>query len=142
MPPPVRSAESRRSFESAFRQFHGRRDVPGVFLAWSGIVESIIYGAEGLKPLDRWFSLLDGLMSEFGISRPRGRRAVTCSMVRALALRRPLYSAMERWADPPWSCPGKAGTSHPDRGPHSPRFLPLRRGELRNWRFFSTRWGR
>lgn len=97
---PFDPAESRRSFESAFQQFHGGRDVPGVFLAWSGIVESIIYGAEGLKPLDRWFSLLDGLMSEFGDfpSEEVGAR-VTCSMVRALALRRPHYSAMERWAD-------------------------------------------
>jgi len=97
---PFDPAESRRSFESAFRQFHGLRDVPGVFLSWSGVVESIIYGAEGLKPLDRWFSLLDGLMSEFGDfpSEEVGAR-VTCSMVRALALRRPLYSAMEQWAD-------------------------------------------
>ncbi|MDD5763155.1 MAG: AAA family ATPase, partial [bacterium] len=97
---PFDPAESRRSFENAFQQFHGDRDVPGVFLAWSGIVESIIYGTEGLKPLDRWFSLLDGLMSEFGDfpSEEVGAR-VTCSMVRALALRRPHYSAMERWAD-------------------------------------------
>ncbi|HWS15258.1 MAG TPA: BTAD domain-containing putative transcriptional regulator, partial [Candidatus Methylomirabilis sp.] len=97
---PSDPAESRGAFESAFRQFHGHRDVPGVFLAWSGIVESIIYGAEGLKPLDRWFSLLDGLMSEFGDfpSEEVGAR-VTCSMVRALALRRPHDSAMERWAD-------------------------------------------
>jgi len=97
---PSDAAESRRAFESAFRQFHGRRDVPGVFLAWSGIVESIIYGAEGLKPLDRWLSLLDGLMSEFGDfpSEEIGAR-VTCSMVRALSLRRPHDSAMERWAD-------------------------------------------
>jgi LuxR family maltose regulon positive regulatory protein len=97
---PYDAAESRRSFENAFRQFHGRRDVPGVFLAWSGMVESIIYGAEGLKPLDRWFSLLDGMMSEYGDfpSEEIGAR-VTCSMVRALALRRPNYSAMEQWAD-------------------------------------------
>jgi len=97
---PFDAAESRRSFESAFRQFHGHRDVPGVFLAWSGIVESIIYGAEGLKPLDRWFSLLDGLMTEFGDfpSEEVGARVV-CSMVRALALRRPRISGMERWAD-------------------------------------------
>jgi len=88
-----------------------------VFFSLVGIVESIIYGAEGLKPLDRWFSLLDGLMSEFGISVRGGRRAVTCSMVRALALRRPLYSAMERWATAPWSCPGQARTSPPGSRP-------------------------
>jgi ATP/maltotriose-dependent transcriptional regulator MalT/DNA-binding SARP family transcriptional activator len=97
---PFAPGESRLDFESAFRKFHERRDIPGVFLAWSGIVESIIYGAEGLKPLDPWFTLLDGLMSEFGDfpSEEIGART-TFSMVRALALRRPRDSAMERWAD-------------------------------------------
>ncbi|MBI5575296.1 MAG: hypothetical protein HY896_02915 [Deltaproteobacteria bacterium] len=97
---PFEPRESRKAFEEAFRRFYELRDVGGVFLAWSGIAESIMYGHEGLKPLDRWFSLLDGLMNEFGDfpSEEIGAR-VTCSMIRALALRRPPYSAMERWAD-------------------------------------------
>lgn len=97
---PFEPGESGKDFEEAFQRFHERQDGPGAFLAWSGVVESIMYGQEGLKPLDRWFSLLDGLMSEFGDfpTEEIGAR-VTCSMIRALALRRPPYAAMEQWAD-------------------------------------------
>ncbi|MBI5418683.1 MAG: hypothetical protein HZA60_01210 [Deltaproteobacteria bacterium] len=95
----TRPAESRPHFEEALRVFRARRDAEGVYLAWSGAVESIIYGFEGLTPLDPWFPLVDELLREYGAFPTEEIAArVTCSMVRALALRCPPYPAREAWA--------------------------------------------
>ena len=97
---PFDADKSRRYFEDAFHAFTRGKDVPGIFMAWSGVVESILYGSEGLTPLDQWFTVLDDLLkkqrkfpSEIIESR------VTCSMMRALAFRRPVDVDMEKWAD-------------------------------------------
>jgi LuxR family maltose regulon positive regulatory protein len=97
---PFNSTESREKFEKAFELFKTQKDVPGIFLAWSGVVESIVYGYEGLKPLDRWFSILDELLKEFKKlpSEEIGGR-VTCSVIRGLAFRRPPHFPMELWAE-------------------------------------------
>ena len=97
---PFDADKSRRYFEDAFGKFRKVKDVSGIFMAWSGVVESIMYGSEGLKPLDQWFTVLDDLL--------KNRRRfpseiiesqVTCSMMRALALRRPAHVNIEKWAD-------------------------------------------
>jgi DNA-binding SARP family transcriptional activator len=97
---PFNPAESRESFEKAFKLFKTKKDISGIFLAWSGVVESIVYGNEGLKPLDYWFSVFKTLWSgykEFPSSEIETQ--VTCSMIRSLSFRRPPYSSMESWAD-------------------------------------------
>ena len=48
-------------FEQAFEQFKARGNLPGVLLAWSGVVYSTIYRFEDYLPLDRWIQLFPEL---------------------------------------------------------------------------------
>jgi DNA-binding SARP family transcriptional activator len=97
---PFNPTESRDKFEKAFDLFRTQKDASGLFLAWSGVTESIVYGYEGLKPLDRWFSIIEALLGEFKEFPSEEIKArVTCSMIRGLALRRPPYYSTESWAD-------------------------------------------
>ncbi len=90
---------SRRDFERAFREFAARRDPSGVFPAWSGVVEAIMYGSEGLKPLDPWLASLDGLLDSFGgFPDDDVAAGTTLTMVKALSLRRPALASAATWA--------------------------------------------
>jgi DNA-binding SARP family transcriptional activator len=81
-------AESQACFEEAFWEFERRKDVPGVFLAWAGVVDSIITGMESYRPLDAWIPLLPGLLERYG-GLPPGviGDQVTCSMFKAISFR-------------------------------------------------------
>jgi ATP/maltotriose-dependent transcriptional regulator MalT/DNA-binding SARP family transcriptional activator len=96
----INPIESLKNFEKAFELFKIQKDATGIFLAWSGAVESIIYSYEGLKPLDRWFSIIEDLLSEFKEFPSEEIEArVTCIMLRGLAFRQPHYPSMESWLD-------------------------------------------
>ena len=84
---PFSPGESRARFEEALGKFDARREAPGVFRSWSGVVESIITPVENLTPLDGWISLLPRLLEKYG-GLPSGEVGdiVTCSMYRALVL--------------------------------------------------------
>ena len=91
---------SRRDFEKVFREFVGRREPSGIFLAWTGAVESIMYGSEGLKPLDPWIASLDGLLESFGGFPDEAVAAgATLAMIKALSLRRPPLDSAQGWAE-------------------------------------------
>jgi len=97
---PDRPDESRRDFEESFRRFRLRKEPEGAFLAWSGIVDSIVYGSGSLKSIDGWFSTLSDLMGTEGTFPSSGiEESVTCSAIRALALRRPSNVDMHAWAE-------------------------------------------
>jgi len=96
---PFNPMESRVYFEEAFVRLRSQKS-PGAFLAWAGIVESIMYGNEGLTPLDSWFPVIERLLKQFkGFPSEYIETNVTCTMIRALALRRPTGFHMKRWAD-------------------------------------------
>ncbi|MBM2828106.1 MAG: malT [Actinobacteria bacterium] len=81
-------AESQACFEEAFWKFEKRNDVPGVFLAWAGVVDSIITGMEGYRPLDAWIPLLPPLLERHGSLLPSEiEDQVTCSMFKAISFR-------------------------------------------------------
>ncbi len=91
---------SRREFEKVFREFVRRRDPSGIFPAWTGTVESIMYGSEGLKPLDPWIASLDGLLEAFGGFPDESVAAgTTLAMIKALSLRRPPLASAPEWAE-------------------------------------------
>lgn len=97
---PFNPAESLFYFEEAFRKFKAKQDATGTFLAWSGIIESILYGSEGLKKLDLWLPILDKLLMEFkGFPTEYIEANVLCSMIRALSMRRPTYINMDEWVE-------------------------------------------
>src|SRR3989304_2709072 len=62
---PYHPGESPAHFEHAFRKFRDQGDVPGVFLSWSGLIDSIVYGYGGKQELVTWIAVLNGLMGEF-----------------------------------------------------------------------------
>jgi len=97
---PFDSSFARPCFEKAFEKFRIKEDTAGLFLAWSGIVASIIAGFEDFKPLDQWVSVLEEMMvfvkgfpsSEIGLR-------VSSSMFSALMLRQPEHPKIEGWAE-------------------------------------------
>ena len=92
------TGESLSDFEGAFRRFRNRKEPEGIFLAWSGAVDAIVYGAGSLKSLDAWFSTLSDLMKTHkSFPSPGVEAQVTCTVVKALALRRPASVDMEKW---------------------------------------------
>jgi two-component SAPR family response regulator len=92
--------ESLSDFEGAFRRFRSRKEPEGIFRAWSGAVDAIVYGAGSLKSLDAWFSALSELMKTHkSFPSPDVEAQVTCTAVKALALRRPASVDMEKWVD-------------------------------------------
>ncbi len=95
---PFSPVESRACLEEAFRKFDGRREAPGVFLSWAGVVESVITPMENLTPLDDWISVLSSLLERYG-GLPSGGIGdeVTCSMFRALSFRQYPRAAVELW---------------------------------------------
>jgi LuxR family maltose regulon positive regulatory protein len=95
---PFSPAESRALFEEALSRFDERREAPGVFRSWAGVVESIITSIENLTPLDGCISLLPRLLEKYG-GLPSGEIGdeVTCSMYRALSFRQYPRAAVELW---------------------------------------------
>ncbi|HEX2719362.1 MAG TPA: BTAD domain-containing putative transcriptional regulator, partial [Candidatus Deferrimicrobium sp.] len=92
------AGEGLRDFEDAFHLFRRRKDPEGLFLAWSGAVDAIVYGAGSLKSLDARFSTLSALMKTHkSFPSPEVEAQVTCTVVKALALRRPSSVEMEKW---------------------------------------------
>ena len=84
---PFHPGESRAQFEQAFRKFREQGDVPGIFMSWSGVVESTYFGFEGFTTLHPWIPALEEAIQTFGEfpSKEIGER-VTCSMMKALCL--------------------------------------------------------
>jgi len=95
---PFSPAESRARFEEAFHKFDARRDAPGVFRSWAGVVESIITPLENLTPLDGCISLLPRLLEKYrGLPSGEIGDEVTCSMYRALSFRQYPRADVELW---------------------------------------------
>ncbi len=88
-----------RYFEKAFDRFKREEDAAGMFLAWSGIVSSIVYASENFKPLDRWIVTFEKLVERFGgfPSKEIEIRAAS-SMFMALTTRQPHHPEVGAWA--------------------------------------------
>jgi LuxR family maltose regulon positive regulatory protein len=97
---PFNPRESFFYFADAFDKFRPQKETGGAFLAWTGIVESVMYGYESLAPLDRWFSTIGELTKEFrGFPSEDIEARVACAMARAASLRRPADVDMKEWVD-------------------------------------------
>jgi LuxR family maltose regulon positive regulatory protein len=96
---PFNPCLSRRYFEQAFGQFRSEGDATGVFLAWSGVVESITYGFEGFAQLDKWILILEGIMLDLNtFPSEEIEERVVSNMFTALVLSRQQHSNIEQWA--------------------------------------------
>jgi DNA-binding SARP family transcriptional activator len=97
---PITPEKSRVLFEKAFHRFREQRDIPGAFIAWSGVVDAILYGFENFQLLDLWYSTFTTLWEENGeFPSTEIAARVTCSMIKALSFRcSPSFDAA-RWAE-------------------------------------------
>ena len=97
---PFNQAESRMHLERALRLFEERKDPAGVFLCWSGIADSCVFGLDNLKLLDEWIPRLGALMRSFG-GFPSGQieARVANSMFMALIYRQPQHPETEAWGE-------------------------------------------
>ena len=91
---------ARSYFEKVFEKFRAKEDAAGLFLAWSGVVESIWFDLSDFKLFDKWISVLEELMHDFEEfpSREIGAR-VASSMFIALVVRQPHHPDIEIWSD-------------------------------------------
>jgi LuxR family maltose regulon positive regulatory protein len=87
-------------FERAFEGFREDKNETGLFMAWSGIVSSIIAGLDDYKRLDRWFSALEELMPLFQTFSSKAIRAgVASAMFQGLYNRQPSHPEIETWEE-------------------------------------------
>jgi LuxR family maltose regulon positive regulatory protein len=93
-------SQSQICFKKGFKIFRNQKDIAGIFLAWSGVVKSIIASLEDFKPLDYWISVLENLMLEFKVfpSEEIGLCAASF-MFQALVFRQPQHPEIEIWAE-------------------------------------------
>ncbi len=112
---PFRPEDSQAPFESAFRGFTETGDVAGLFLAWSGVVDSILYHWGDCTQLDGWIAGLDELMRRHPeFPSPDIELRVATSMAAALLFRQPHHAALRAWADRAVRC-ARAGRSASQR---------------------------
>jgi LuxR family maltose regulon positive regulatory protein len=91
---------ARACFIKAFARFQILQDRKGMFLAWSGIVESVFYAFEGFSLLDHWIEVFEELIqkSPFFPSEEIEARVVF-GIFSALTFRQPHHPQMRLWAD-------------------------------------------
>jgi DNA-binding SARP family transcriptional activator len=91
---------ARSFFERAFEKFRAEENPAGLFLAWSGVVESITSGFEDFKPLDQWIPVFEELMQRFkGFPSEEIALRVTTNMFMALLYRQPQHSEIDAWTE-------------------------------------------
>ncbi|NWG04641.1 MAG: hypothetical protein HXY44_17450 [Syntrophaceae bacterium] len=87
-------------FEKAFEQFKAQENPSGIFLSWSGVVESIWFDLSDFKQFDKWISVLEGLLHVFKEFPSREIEArVAYSMFTALLIRQPQHPEIEAWSE-------------------------------------------
>jgi DNA-binding SARP family transcriptional activator/tetratricopeptide (TPR) repeat protein len=91
-------AESLPYLKKAFLQFQSQKDVSGVFLAWAGIVDSVLFSFEDMNRLDEWIESYDGIVQESSTALPAEitSRAAS-SMLMALMFRQPWRTDLDKW---------------------------------------------
>ncbi|MDI7260412.1 MAG: hypothetical protein QME90_10890, partial [Thermodesulfobacteriota bacterium] len=101
---PFHPSLSQPYFKKAFQRFRIEENAAGIFLAWSGIVESITSGFEDFKPLDQWISVFEELMQRFkGFPSEEIALRVTTNLFMALLYRQPQHPEIEAWTEKAFS---------------------------------------
>ena len=97
---PYGPKESQKYFEKAFEQFKVKRDTAGICLAWSGVVDAILWGMEDYTQFDPWIKEFEGLRMNIGeLPSQTIEASVAYSIFYALLMRQPSHSEIEQWAE-------------------------------------------
>jgi LuxR family maltose regulon positive regulatory protein len=76
--------EGRTFFERALDLFRRRKDAAGVFLSWSGAIESLVQEMGDIKRLDRWVAMVFDLMQEYDFPSQDIENEITARIFTAL----------------------------------------------------------
>ncbi|MGC2458312.1 MAG: BTAD domain-containing putative transcriptional regulator [Gallionellaceae bacterium] len=91
---------SRDPLERAFKRFTEQKDDTGSLLAWSGMVNSILFVWDKFAQLDRWIAWLDERMrKEPGFSSPEIEARVVCDMAHVLLYRQLDHPQIQSWME-------------------------------------------
>ena len=97
---PFDTDEARAQFEMAFAQFRERKDARGLYLTWTGAVESIMFGFRDFHVADSWIEVLDGLLRDYPeFPDPATGARVACAMLLTLSLRQPHHPRIAEWRE-------------------------------------------
>lgn len=93
-------AWARNAFEDAFHVFSEQGDMMGLYLSWSGIIESTLYEWNDFTVLDPWIEWMEEHAQEtHEYPSPEIETQVTVSMMSALMFRQPHHNDMVRWVE-------------------------------------------
>lgn len=91
-------AEGIAFFEKALPHFEAQADKTGALFCICGVIDSIVFGFDSFKPLDRWITKLTGYSKEFGsLPSEEVKGRMTFSMLHALAFRKPAHPQIKTW---------------------------------------------
>lgn len=91
-------AESRSCLERAFDAFKGRKDAAGLYLSWSGIVDTLILEGGDFSASDRWIAEFDELRLEHAhFPSPEIKARATGGIFCALMYRQPGHPDLPLW---------------------------------------------
>ncbi len=92
--------KSRDILEQAYKIFKHRKDIAGIYLAWSGIINTFVYEWSDFTPLDRWIEEMERQLREFPkFPSPEVEAHVTAGMFCALMYRQPHHPELPRWRE-------------------------------------------
>lgn len=90
--------KSRELFEQAYQAFKSCHDAEGIFLAWSGVIDTYIYEWGNFSPLDGWIEEFEAITTShptFPSEEVRVR--VVYGIFCALMYRQPHHPALPKW---------------------------------------------
>ncbi|MDX2440720.1 MAG: hypothetical protein QNK40_09235, partial [Desulfobacterales bacterium] len=92
--------EARGYFKTAFELFQHRKDMAGVYLSWSGIIDSIYYEWNDFTDFDPWIKWFDeNISGKQTFPSPEIEAKVTVCMMFLLLIRRPDRPDMIQWVE-------------------------------------------
>ena len=93
-------AEAKGYFQNAFDLFKHSKDMAGLYLSWSGIIDSIAYGLNDFTEFDPWIKWFDKhIAGKQAFPSPEIEAKVSVCMLFALLARKPDHPGMLQWAE-------------------------------------------
>jgi len=96
---PFNPPEGLIRFEEAFKLFKSQKDPAGIYLSWSGVMDSIFLEGEDFEKMDPWIALLDRSMKEYPFPSVEIESRVAYSMLTYISVRRPSHPNPSLWLE-------------------------------------------
>lgn len=91
---------SRADLERAFGLFKKQNDTAGLYLSWSGIIDTFVYEWSDFAPVDRWIEEIEALLKERPVFPSREiETRVASGIFAALMYRQPHHPDISRWEE-------------------------------------------